>query len=111
MKSKDNYLDYVFRRNPELSWDIREDEVVLHIRHRGLSHRIAEKFFDRPAVTHVHLDPFGSFIWQQIDGKRTVYEIGQLLHETFEEEAEPLYERLSVFMKQLDNNGFITRFK
>ena len=116
MKKNDNYLDYVFRRSPEVDWDevTEEDKddtnlplVVLHIRHRGLSHFIAEKFFDRPPVTHVHMEPIGSFIWRQIDGQHSVYEIGQLLHETFGEEAEPLYERLSVYMKQLQNNGLI----
>ena len=116
MKKNDNYLDHVFRRSPEVDWDeVTEDDkdathlplVVLHIRHRGLSHFIAEKFFDRPPVTHVHMEPIGSFIWRQIDGRHSVYEIGQLLHETFGEEAEPLYERLSVYMKQLENNGLI----
>ena len=116
MKKNDNYLDHVFRRSPEVDWDEVTEEgkddthlplVVLHIRHRGLSHFIAEKFFDKPPVTHVHMEPIGSFIWRQIDGRRSVYEIGQLLHETFGEEAEPLYERLSVYMKQLENNGLI----
>ena len=116
MKKNDNYLDHVFRRSPEVDWDEVTEEgkddthlplVVLHIRHRGLSHFIAEKFFDRPPVTHVHMEPIGSFIWRQIDGQHSVYEIGQLLHETFGEEAEPLYERLSVYMKQLENNGLI----
>ena len=116
MKKNDNYLDHVFRRSPEVDWDEVTEEgkddthlplVVLHIRHRGLSHFIAEKFFDRPPVTHVHMEPIGSFIWRQIDGRRSVYEIGKLLHETFGEEAEPLYERLSVYMKQLENNGLI----
>lgn len=116
MKKNDNYLDHVFRRSPEVDWDEVTEEgkddthlplVVLHIRHRGLSHFIAEKFFDRPPVTHVHMEPIGSFIWRQIDGQHSVYEIGQLLHETFGEEAEPLYERLSVYMKQLENNQLI----
>ena len=120
MRSNDNYLDYVFHRDPDLSWNVEtnDDEsddyqsdglVVLHVRHRGFSHAIARKFFDRPAVTSVHLEPFGSFIWQQIDGTRTVYEIGQCLHDAFGEEAEPLYERLTVYMKQLERNGFISR--
>ena len=110
MKSKDNYLDYVFQRKPGLRWDVREEgEVVLHIRHKGFTHFIAEKLFDRPPVTHVHLEPIGSFIWQQIDGKRTVYEIGLLLREAFGDEAEPLYERLAVYMKQLEGNGLVSR--
>ena len=110
MKSAENYLDYVFQHDPALQWDVDEDElVVLHVRRRGLSHFIARKFFDRPGFSHIHLEPLGSFIWKQIDGRRNVYEIGQLLHETFGEEAEPLYERLSVYMKQLENNRLIRK--
>ncbi len=132
VKKSNNYLDYVFQRAPEVGWDEvageegsadevdggaspegagdgRRSLVVLHIRHRGLSHFIAEKFFGRPQITHVHLEPLGSFIWRQIDGTRSVYEIGRLLREAFGEEAEPLYERLSVYMKQLENNGLIIR--
>ena len=49
----------------------------------------------------------GSFIWQQIDGKRNVYEIGQLLKQEYGKEAEPLYERLCTFVKSLHNSCFI----
>ena len=116
MKKADNYLDYVFRWASDLEWDeapaddsSQESLVTLHIRHQGFSHKIAAKFFGKPQVTHVHLEPMGSFIWKQIDGRKSVYEIGQLLHEAFGEEAEPLYERLSMYMKQLERNGFIVR--
>jgi hypothetical protein len=50
----------------------------------------------------------GSYIFTCIDGKRSVYEIGQLVKEKYGEEAEPLYERLSVYMNNLKNVGYIT---
>lgn len=51
----------------------------------------------------------GSFIWPLIDGDTTVYDIGQKVAEHFGPDAEPLYERLSVYMKQLENCEFIKK--
>ena len=51
----------------------------------------------------------GSFIFLCVDGKRSVYDIGQLVKEKYGDEAEPLYERLSVYMKKLEEAGFVKR--
>ena len=50
----------------------------------------------------------GSFIWQQIDGEKSILQIGELVQEAFGEKAEPLYERLAQYMKILYGKGFIT---
>ena len=50
----------------------------------------------------------GSFIWQYIDGKKTVYEISEYVSEHFKEKANPLYERLIKYLKILESYGFIT---
>lgn len=39
--------------------------------------------------------------------KKNVKEIADLLHEKFGEKAEPLYPRISVYIKILQNYGFI----
>ena len=49
----------------------------------------------------------GSFIWNHIDGEKSIYEISQLIKDEFKEEAEPLYERLIQYMNILKNNKFI----
>ncbi|MCR5543048.1 MAG: PqqD family protein, partial [Eubacterium sp.] len=36
----------------------------------------------------------GSFIWPLIDGKTSIYNIGEAVKEHFGEEEEPLYPRL-----------------
>ncbi|MBQ6401996.1 MAG: PqqD family protein [Firmicutes bacterium] len=142
----ENYLEFVYRRNPEVHWivepsedDYGEEEsgdgsavaesgdvsavaesgdgpagcgrdlVILHVRRRGLGHTIAQKVFGKPEIGHIHLEPMGSFIWKQIDGRRSVYDIGLLLREEFGDEAEPLFERLAMYMKNLDAQGYIIR--
>ena len=112
MKNKDNFLDYVFKVNDGLTWTLNESgEVIVEMENKGFTNKIAQKFFKKPAVSKITLEGMGSFIFQTIDGKRDVYEIGQLVHEKFGEEAEPLYERLSVYMKQLSQVGFISQIK
>ena len=109
--SKDkNFLDYVFKIPEDLTWVCSDDGVVtVDMENKGFSNRVAQKFFHRPKVSHIKLEGMGSYIFQCVDGKRTVYDIGQLVKEKFGKEAEPLYERLSVYMKQLETFGFVEK--
>ena len=55
----------------------------------------------------VNLDEFGSFVWEHIDGKTTVKEIGEQLKEKFKDDIEPLYDRLSVYIHSIYRYQFI----
>lgn len=108
MAKKENYLDYVPVHALKHSWTADDDGLVtVHMRHDGVYDRIAQRFFHRPAVSHIDLDEQGSFVWQQIDGERTVGQIAQAVKAQFGDQAEPLYDRLVQYMKILHNNGFI----
>ncbi|MBR4707878.1 MAG: PqqD family protein [Pseudobutyrivibrio sp.] len=110
MTNKDNYLDYVYSVNGDLTWTCNESgEVIIDMENKGITNRIAQKFFKRPKVSHITLEGMGSFIFTCIDGKRSVYEIGKLVKEKYGQEAEPLYERLSVYVKRLEELKFITK--
>lgn len=107
-KKKENYLDYVPVCAPEHTWDLNEkNQVVIHVENKGFYNRLAQKLFKRPKVSHISLDDFGSFVWQQMDGKRTIYEIGQLVKVRFGEKAEPLFERLTQYFQTLYRNHLI----
>lgn len=107
-KEKKNYLDYVPVCAPEHSWDLNEKNlVVIHVENKGFYNRLAQKVFKRPKVSHISLDEYGSFVWQQMDGVRTIYEIGGLVKARYGERAEPLYDRLAKFFKILFENHFI----
>lgn len=110
MKRDNNYLDYVYKINESLSWSHNEaGQVVVEMENKGFTNRIAQKFFNRPAVSHITLEGMGSFIFDSIDGKRSIYDIGLLVKEKYGEEAEPLFERLSVYMKRLDELKYIVK--
>lgn len=107
MKKK-NFMDLVPICNPAYTWDADKKGIVtVHVVNKGFYNRIAQKLFHRPKVSHIALDRYGSFVWMQMDGKRTVYEISALVSERFEKDAEPLIERLVKFFQILYQNKFI----
>ena len=108
MKQKKNYLDFMPKKNPAFCWELDDDGmVVILIENKGIYNRIAQKLLKKPRVSRITLEKFGSFIWRQIDGTRSVYEISGLVSEEFGEEAEPLIERLVKYLRILQNNRFI----
>ena len=107
-KQKKNYLDYVPVCAPEHSWDVNEKNlVVLQVENKGFYNRLAQKVFKRPKVSHISLDEYGSFVWRQMDGKRTIYDISFLVKEQYGEKAEPLLPRLTKYFQILYQNHFI----
>ena len=107
-KKQENYLDYIPVISEKNTWDVKEDGMVtIHMIHRVFYAWIAQRFFHRPRVSHIDLDAMGSFIFQRIDGQRTVGDIALLVKAEFGQKAEPLYDRLVKYMQILRNNGFI----
>lgn len=107
-KKNNNYLDFIPIMNPKNDWSQDEQGIVtIHMVHRGFYAAIAQKFFHTPRVSHIKLDEYGSFLWKEIDGKRTVGQLAQRMKEQFGQQAEPLYDRLVHYMQILHNNQFI----
>lgn len=125
-KQQENYLDYVPVRAEKYQVVIQdlskesllgvsygafyvdqEQNVTLLMEHRGMMHFMAQKLFHKPRISQIHLEEFGSFVWQTIDGKKDVYQIGQEVKAHFGDKAEPLYERLCPYIQSLEANGFI----
>lgn len=109
MNKKNNLLDYIPVISNRVRWT--EDEkhmVTVDVPNKGLFNRIAQICFGRPPISHIALEEFGSFIWRQIDGKNTIYEIAMLVKEQFGDAAEPLYDRLLAYFRTLQGHGFVT---
>ena len=108
MKTKENYLEKIPCKNARIKWSQDVSGLVtLEVQNRGFANLLAQKLLKKPKVSFIHLEEFGSFIWTAIDGVRDIITIGKLVKEQFGEKAEPLYERLSTYMKTLKSNGFI----
>ncbi len=110
MKNKnENYLEKIPSHKEGIIWSQNDDGIVtLQMQNRGLANRIAQKLLKKPKISYIHLEQFGSFVWQQIDGKSDIVTIGKAVSERFGDAAEPLYERLSQYIKTLESNGFVS---
>lgn len=107
-ESPDNYLDFVPIISDKHKWEADEEgDVTIFIENKGIFNRLAQKLLKKPKVSQIHLEKFGSFIFPQIDGKASIYEIGQKVKDHFGDEAEPLYPRLAEYFKMLYDYGFI----
>lgn len=102
-----NFLDLIPVKSEKFRYETdSEGKVTIFVENKGFFNFIAQKIFGKPKFSQVHLEDFGSFIWQQIDGKKSVKEIADLLYKKFEKKAEPLYPRISVYFKTLLNYEF-----
>ena len=105
----ENYLERIPKRNESIKWAIDENSrVTLEVENKGFFNKIAQKFFKKPKVSYVHLDENGSFLWQQIDGEKSILDLGALVKDEFGEKAEPLYERLCKYFQILESYDFIS---
>jgi len=104
----DNYLDYIPVRSDKYKWEKdRDGDVTIFVENKGVFNRLAQIILKKPKVSQIHLEKFGSFIYPLIDGKSTVYEIGQSVNSRFGDEVQPLYPRLSQYFRMLHDYGFI----
>lgn len=108
-KPQVNYLDLIPVKNESLKWhrDFKE-RVILEVENKGAFHTVAQKLFQKPRYTKIHLDAFGTFIWPLIDGEKTVDDIALLVKEEFGEKAEPLYPRIVKYFQIVESYGFVT---
>ena len=107
MKNKENFLEKKPQRNPDINWNEKDGQITLEIENKGVFNRLAQKLLKKPKISYIHLDETGSFIWPLIDGETDIIALGEKLKEHFGDKAEPLYERLSKYIKILESYGFV----
>ena len=104
----ENYLTLVPRHPETLKWFEDKDGIVtFEIENKGIVKRITQVLFFKPKVSYIHLDKFGSFVWNRIDGERSITAIGEMVDAEFGEEAHPLNERLAMYFRVLESYGFV----
>ena len=107
-ESQINYLDLIPKRSEELDWYTdRNGILVLKVENKGAFNTIAQKIFNKPRYTKVHMDKMGTFIWPLIDGERTIADMAILVKEEFGEAAEPLYPRIVKYFQIVESYHFI----
>ena len=107
MKNNEDVLNIVFKKNENIEYEVNEEGIVTKLEKQD--HKIQRAFrklkFKIPMYKKVELDKYGSYIFLQIDGVKTVEELGIKLDEKYGEESHPLYERLLLFLNHIDVNS------
>ena len=100
MKNNEDVLNIVFKKNENIEYEVNEEGIVTILEKQD--HKIQRAFrklkFKIPMYKKVELDKYGSYIFLQIDGVKTVEKLGIKLDEKYGEESHPLYERLLLFL-------------
>ena len=108
MKMNDELLSCIPHRNA--SWKINSENNQVILLRPKFSNRILVKYL-LPRLKNpdyrVNLDVIGSKVWENIDGKRNVHEIGQILKNDMGVTVDPVYERLNRFILSLQKYKFI----
>ena len=103
-----NYLDYVPRKIENIEYSVNESgNGVLRIENTGFYNVLARKLFKRPKYSNIELEEYGTFIWEFIDGKNTIYDISLKVKNNFGEKAEPLYERICKYFSIMADNKLV----
>lgn len=104
MNSNEEVLSLIYQIKDNLVWEVSDDQVVtiLEKQDHWVQRLFRKTGLKIPMYKRVILDGFGSFVFLQIDGKRSVEEIGCLLDEKYGEDAHPLYERLLLFLNYIN---------
>lgn len=107
-KNEENFLLRIPLRKEGIGWSSDEKGIItLEIENKGFYNRLFQKLLKKPKITYIHLDEMGSFIWPVFSPDKDIVALGREVSEKFGDKAEPLYERLSEYIKRLESYGFI----
>ena len=103
MKNNEEILNLKFRVCDNVNYKIDDNGIVTVLEKQD--HKI-QKFFRKlrfkiPLYKEITLDEISSEVFIQIDGIKTVKEIGECLEVKFGDKVNPLYERLLVFLNHI----------
>jgi len=92
-----------------MKWETSEEGQVVLLRPKYRNAFLARLLLPRMKNPYykIKLDEIGSYFWQNCDGTRTIKEIAELQKQRFGEAADPLYDRISLFLQTLQRTRFI----
>lgn len=104
--SNNEILNIVFKISGNINYEVDKEGIVTVLEKQD--HKIQSFFrklrFKIPMYKKITLDKYSSCVFLQIDGKKTVKEIGEDLDNKYGEKSHPLYERLLIFLNHIEVN-------
>jgi hypothetical protein len=106
LSNNEDVLNIIYKTSDNLEYEVDKDDIVtiLHKQDHKIQRFFRKLKFRIPEYKKISLDEYGSFVFSQIDGKKTVSDIGKALEVKYGEEAHPIYERLLLFLNHIEVN-------
>jgi hypothetical protein len=102
-----NFLEMVPGRNYRSeAHDDGTADVIIPRYGKSFVGRILSAFLKNTPI-RIHLDKVGTRTWELCDGSRPVLEIGKCLQREFGSEIDPVFDRLELFFRQMENQRLI----
>lgn len=103
--NNDDALKLIFRISNNIDYEVNNKSVtILEKQNHPIQKFFRKLKFRIPPYKKIQLDEYCSFVFLQIDGKKSVEEIGKNLENTYGEASHPIYERLLMFLNHIDVN-------
>ena len=106
LSNNEDVLNIVYKISDSFQYEVDKDNIVTMLEKQD--HKL-QRFFRKlkfriPEYKKTSLDEYGSCVFLQINGKKTVKDIGENLEVEYGDKIQPLYERLLLFLNHIDVN-------
>ena len=105
-KNKKNFLD-VIPVKLHLNYKKQNGNIHLIFIHDSLLQKFLRWMTKKSSTSSLELDGLGSVVWENIDGKNTVYDIINILLEKEKDSYESMQKRVFMFVRLLKNKKII----
>ncbi|KGK90259.1 PqqD family peptide modification chaperone [Clostridium sp. HMP27] len=106
LNNNEEVLSIIFKISDSLEYEVDKDNIVTILEKQD--HKVQNFFrklkFRIPEYKRIFMDEYASYAFLQIDGKKTIKDIGKNLEAKYGDKAYPLYERLLLFLNHIDVN-------
>lgn len=103
--NNEDALKLIFKISKNIDYEVDNKIVtVLEKQNHPIQKFFRKLKFKIPLYKKIKLDEYCSFVFLQIDGERTVKDIGKNLENIYGEDCHPLYERLLMFLNHIEIN-------
>jgi len=103
-----NLLEIIPVKN--IDWEIQPDSGLVHLKQPKFKSALLRKYL-LPLLPdpyfRIKLDEVGTFVWLEIDGKKTTRMIAQATEKKFGERVNPVHDRLGKFIRSLKQSRLI----
>ena len=105
-KLDENFLDVV---PVKIHLDYKKQDGNIHLvfTHDGIIQKFLRWMTKKKKVSTLELNGLGTIVWENIDGKNTIYDIINILLEKEEDLYESMQERVFMFIRLLKNKKYI----